>query len=64
MRRFRAGNSAALQVPLSDAAERIRREKYDVEHVEHPSIRRTSPEVVNQEDEQFEWREIIRGMSI
>ena len=63
VRRFRAGNFATSQVPLSEAAQQIQREKGDSEHIELRGNGKPSQEVVNQEDEQFEWREVIRGKS-
>ncbi|PAV20477.1 MFS general substrate transporter [Pyrrhoderma noxium] len=59
--RFRYGNVTS-RVPLSEAAQRIQPEKADSEHTERVRAhQRPSQETVNQEDEQFEWREVIRG---
>ncbi|KAI5118773.1 hypothetical protein M0805_005654 [Coniferiporia weirii] len=61
LRRFRDGNAAATQVPLSEAAQRIRQEKGESQNVQTSKLRRPSQETVTQEEEQFEWREVIRG---
>lgn len=64
LRRFRASNSAVSRVAVSEASQSIRTdEKGDarqVDRVASPSS--NNAYVVNQEDEQFEWREIRRGL--
>lgn len=74
--RFRMSNRTVSSVPLSDASQRItaketqieKEGKGDVEEVRaevygsNASNGRDSAPVVSQEEEQFEWREVIRGM--
>lgn len=61
--RFRHGNSAATKVPLSEAAQRIQTEKAESVHTERAhTTQRPSQDTINQEEEEeFEWREVIRG---
>ena len=61
MERFRSGNAATSHVPLSEAARKIRDEKDDPQSNEIRDSNRTSEAEVSQEDEKFEWREVIRG---
>lgn len=64
VRRFREADSSASSVPLSEAARKITdSEKADIQQTENtnrPHLR-PSQEIVHQEDEQFEWREVVRG---
>ena len=60
-------DSTAARAPLSEPAQNIRAHEKDVEkeedrHVEDVSV--VESIVVHQEDEKFEWREVIRGMFI
>lgn len=63
VRRFRASNSAVSRVAVSEASQSIRTdEKGDARQVDRVASPSSNNEyVVNQEDEQFEWREIRRG---
>ncbi|OCB84497.1 MFS transporter [Sanghuangporus baumii] len=61
LRRFRKGNVAASHVPLSEAAQKIREEKAETQGVGRQKAGRASQEEIFQEDEQFEWGEVIRG---
>ena len=54
----------ATRIPLSEAARKIHEEKGEASHVESHSAGRPSQEYITFEDEQFEWREIIRGIPI
>lgn len=61
--RFRKADSPASNVPLSEAARKITdSEKATVQQVEKTKHAvRSSQEIVYQEDEVFEWREVVRG---
>ena len=54
-----------MQAPLSDAARRIQQdEKGDSQHIEALSLSNQHHELLHQEDEKFEWCEVVRGMAI
>ncbi|KAH8113458.1 MFS transporter [Phellopilus nigrolimitatus] len=61
LRRFRSGNATVSQVPLSEAAQGIQQEKDGNQQTRRTALVRPSQETVNQEEEQFEWGEVIRG---
>ncbi|KAL5508394.1 hypothetical protein ACEPAH_6013 [Sanghuangporus vaninii] len=61
LRRFRKGNVVSSHVPLSEAARKIREEKAETQSAGRQKAGRTSQEEIFQEDEQFEWGEVIRG---
>ena len=65
VQRFRKDDSPASSVPLSEAARKITdSEKGTVHQVENTRpVVRPSQEIVYQEDELFEWREVVRGKS-
>lgn len=59
VRRFQKDDVIATRVPLSEAARKIREEKGAIGE---NSADGSSQEFVTLGDEQFEWREIIRGI--
>lgn len=59
VRRFQKDDVIATRVPLSEAARKIREEKGAIGE---NSADGPSQEFVTLGDEQFEWREIIRGI--
>ncbi|TDL29207.1 MFS general substrate transporter [Rickenella mellea] len=71
--RFRVHNLASSRAPLSDAAKAAKDEKYKgrtpsmekKDEDSHSDLQSDSDKIalVNQEEEQFEWREVIRGLT-
>jgi hypothetical protein len=63
VRRFRSSNIMASSAPLSEPAQRITAsEKEKPEEVMNERFNTsTSIPIIHEEDEQFEWREVIRG---
>ena len=62
--RFRTADSTAMSAPLSEPAQNIRIHEKDAEKEEERRVEDVSVVdtiVVHQEDEKFEWREVIRG---
>lgn len=67
--RFRASQAVISGAPLSEPAQNIVAEEEKSEDPEKEAMSRIETQtvqgtVVYQEDEMFEWREVIRGMSI
>lgn len=69
MNRFRSADAAASSAPLSDSARSITGPTKDAEKQEarvevareHANL--TNTPTIHQEDERFEWGEVIRGSS-
>lgn len=64
--RFRLDDSITSSVPLSEPAQRITAEARDVEKEGDIKIevQETQAAIVRQDHEEFEWREVIRGLSV
>ncbi|KAH8105034.1 MFS transporter [Phellopilus nigrolimitatus] len=61
LRRFRSDIATASEVPLSEVVQEIQREKDGNQEVRQMTFVRPGRQIVNQEEEQFEWGEVIRG---
>jgi MFS family permease len=68
VRRFRAADTVSTSTPLSEGAESITAHASDTEKEgentevrEHAHIAKAPS--IHQEDEEFEWREIVRGLT-
>lgn len=62
--RFRTAQSIATGAPLSEHAQKITAEVVDGDLEKEGDARIEASQaqfVVHQEDEQFEWREVVRG---
>lgn len=62
--RFRTAQSIATGAPLSEPAQKITAEVVDGDLEKEGDVRVEASQaqfVVHQEDEQFEWREVVRG---
>ncbi|KZV72119.1 MFS general substrate transporter [Peniophora sp. CONT] len=65
LERFRMADSTAVRAPLSEPAQNIRTHEKDAEKEEDRRVEDVSiveSVVVHQEDEKFEWREVVRGL--
>jgi hypothetical protein len=68
VRRFRAADTVSTSAPLSEGAESITAPASDTEKEgENTEIREHAHIVkapsIYQEDEEFEWREVVRGLT-
>lgn len=67
VRRFRTADSTAASAPLSEPSRSIKENDGDMEkqeiHIVEQSERAniTNSPTIHQEDEVFEWREVMRG---